>query len=465
MGHRALTGKTKGNTTILSAAMADGANLCVDTNETGRNSSSSVDFHFSSDMDDDTSSDAHFQRAPDDPEYRNNNGLTDSLDMTSFARLQQEEQQTFSTVGNPKMFVASDTVNENFEESSFDYRTSGAVASATEKHNQTASSDTHVQLSLEKASLQKRSIESPKQQQFVIDLLDSSDDEEEGRASSSVVIPTVTFSKKPRLILNAGAASATAVASYQARSSNMPNWMKQSSSSSMTEPGSSDSVHEIPTQQRQLQQQQQQRHAQIVPDHPEYLQFPPGFQPTWIHMTPPSRKLPPPTSQPSSHTPYPQKKLYRLSLLNVHEFTIEGLSPQWNMPPSSISGLRVPIRQISRKHGKSVYEFDRDENGVRSGGGKWRIPLGAYHEFAAYLRSDPHTRIIGIPPNQLQIASLERARKEKGYPNPEQLIEYGVPVGLAKALAPFQRGGVEFVKEKGGRALIADGKHFWIHSF
>lgn len=66
--------------------------------------------------------------------------------------------------------------------------------------------------------------------------------------------------------------------------------------------------------------------------------------------------------------------------------------------------------------------------------------------------------MIGIPANQLQIASLGKARLEKGYPTANKLVSLGVPRGLATALAPFQRGGVDFVIERQGRALIADGK-------
>lgn len=62
----------------------------------------------------------------------------------------------------------------------------------------------------------------------------------------------------------------------------------------------------------------------------------------------------------------------------------------------------------------------------------------------------------GIPLDQLKIASLGKARLEKGYPSVKRLINIGVPKGLATALAPFQRGGVDFVVEKKGRALIAD---------
>jgi hypothetical protein len=65
-------------------------------------------------------------------------------------------------------------------------------------------------------------------------------------------------------------------------------------------------------------------------------------------------------------------------------------------------------------------------------------------------------RVTGIPENQLKIASLGKARLERGFPSKRNIISKGVPRGLAKALAPFQRGGVDFIAEKEGRALIAD---------
>jgi hypothetical protein len=182
-------------------------------------------------------------------------------------------------------------------------------------------------------------------------------------------------------------------------------------------------------------------------------------------------------------------KAYRLSLLNVNEFTIDGIVPRYGYPVTSISGLRKPIKRICHNHTPKAYydtrtirtgnddddgygdhENDTDHDDVAAaalGGypnrtptrptGKWRIPLSAYHELAGYLMSLPHTKIIGIPANQLQIASLERTRQERGYPDAETLVQYGIPLGLAQALAPFQRGGVDFVREKQGRALIADG--------
>jgi hypothetical protein len=220
----------------------------------------------------------------------------------------------------------------------------------------------------------------------------------------------------------------------------------------------------------------------------EYVPFPPGFQPNWLEIMPPppgqqlstsgslaaASASPPAFQQPRNH------RYYRLSLLNVNEFTITGLPPHYDAPPTSITGLRVPIRKIARDHGgKAVYDTGgsgiEDEgvgessggggaaassstSGVRTGGGRWRIPLGAYQAFYGWLSSEPNTRVDGISSHQLQIASLERARQERGYPSADDLVLRGVPRDVAMALAPFQRGGVDFVIDKGGRALIADGE-------
>ena len=142
-------------------------------------------------------------------------------------------------------------------------------------------------------------------------------------------------------------------------------------------------------------------------------------------------------------------KVYRLSILNVNQFTISGLPPRFDVPPTSLTGLGPVIRKISRTHGKA--EFDRTN-------GKWRIPLGAYQALYGYLTKDSSTKVFGIPQRQLQITSLERARQVKGHPSVEELVQKGVPKNIAKSLAPFQRSGVDFVVHKNGRALIADGK-------
>ncbi|GKZ00892.1 hypothetical protein MPSEU_001040800 [Mayamaea pseudoterrestris] len=186
---------------------------------------------------------------------------------------------------------------------------------------------------------------------------------------------------------------------------------------------------------------------QPMPNAPLYMKLPSNFRPTWQHILPPTHASSLPRLADNHGS---QLKRFQLSLLNVNEFSFMGLPvSSFDVRPTPISGMRVPIRQISRPYGKAEFEQDAD-------GGKWRIPLGAYQPFYAYLCSLSNTRVEGISFRQLQIASLEKARQEKGYPTPEELIEKGVPSGLASALAPFQRGGVDFVLEKEGRALIAD---------
>ena len=83
---------------------------------------------------------------------------------------------------------------------------------------------------------------------------------------------------------------------------------------------------------------------------------------------------------------------------------------------------------------------------------------GAYQAFVSYLRNNKMWKVKGIPDDQLKIASLGKARLDKGFPSAQKIISYGVPRGLATTLAPFQRGGVDFVMERNGRALIADGR-------
>jgi hypothetical protein len=212
------------------------------------------------------------------------------------------------------------------------------------------------------------------------------------------------------------------------------------------------------------QHHQQLHHRLATIGIPEYVPYPPGFRPTWTalmpDMRPPAAIAPAATAAAAARPP--RRKYYKLSLLNVNQFTITGLSPEYGGPPTSIAGLRVPIRQIARDHGKAVFDKDPSSsssgegdsasaNNVSnySGSGRWRIPLGAYHAFYAYLVSDPNTRVDGIPPHQLQIASLERARQEKGYPSMEAIADRGVPPRLAKALAPSSEGASTLSSRRG----------------
>ena len=54
------------------------------------------------------------------------------------------------------------------------------------------------------------------------------------------------------------------------------------------------------------------------------------------------------------------------------------------------------------------------DGGWGQGGGKWRIPLGAYYTLLTYLTSSTgQDVIIGIPAEQLRMASLGRERMDK----------------------------------------------------
>lgn len=188
---------------------------------------------------------------------------------------------------------------------------------------------------------------------------------------------------------------------------------------------------------------------QVAYERPVYINIDSANPPTWRTLlpSPVAHRKPPPSANGGSKV-----RRFKLSLLNVNEFTIAGMPLYMDGPPTPVTNLRTAIRQISRDHGKAV--FERDKNG--NGGGKWRIPLGAYQAFVGFLKDQANTYVEGIPQHQLQIASLEKARQDKGYPEIDEVIRMGVPTKLALALAPFQRGGVDFVHEKGGRALIAD---------
>ena len=88
---------------------------------------------------------------------------------------------------------------------------------------------------------------------------------------------------------------------------------------------------------------------------------------------------------------------------------------------------------------------------------KWRIPLDAYQRFHTWITSTKgRGRVEGIPDQQLKVATLGRQRMDRSYPSVDDLMAKGVPAGIANALAPFQRGGVDFCLERNGRALVAD---------
>jgi hypothetical protein len=169
--------------------------------------------------------------------------------------------------------------------------------------------------------------------------------------------------------------------------------------------------------------------------------------PTWEHLWPNLHVAnPAPLINTTS-----QIKAYKLSLLSHTDFTVTAVmhhTNRYDFVPS-LSGLRKPIKEITRIHARE------GEKAILEGG-RWRVPLSVYQVFYSYLCNQSYTEVEGIPQAQLSIASIGRAAAERGDPSPEALIDNGVPPGLAYSLAPYQRGGVDFVLQRNGKALIAD---------
>ena len=201
------------------------------------------------------------------------------------------------------------------------------------------------------------------------------------------------------------------------------------------------------------------------------LSIPETHIPTWDHILPSNFFAPHHLGGYNGGIPTYRKII--LSLINFWEFTLEG----------EVS--RIQIKKIAKGHigkdGRNGAVFERvgilpddpalkgssidNTNNNTLGGrndqyyrseGKWRIPLGAYQPLLTYLSSVTNTIVEGIPSEQLRAATLGRERFQKGYPSAEDLVKRGVAESVARALAPYQRGGVDFILEKEGRALLAD---------
>jgi SWI/SNF-related matrix-associated actin-dependent regulator 1 of chromatin subfamily A len=275
----------------------------------------------------------------------------------------------------------------------------------------------------------------------VVDICDSDDDNEQSRISCDAEISKGTNNNEQR------------IQSGPEHQSNAP-----------TEPnsGQHDTSHKSdPPASQQSQSQQHQnpipiqnfapQYQHIVFSQPIVFKNHDGFEPTWKTL------IAPPQTNPASSTN--ETRQFKLSLVSHDEFTITPIkhySNSFHYEPN-VHGLRIHIKQIARKygHGKTAtFEKVKLDDGREQG--KWRIPLGAYYAFLTFLTESPNTIVEGIPNPQLKIASVARAAAERDYPSSEALINCGVPPGLANALAPYQRGGVDFVLQRNGRALIAD---------
>ena len=230
---------------------------------------------------------------------------------------------------------------------------------------------------------------------------------------------------------------------------------------------------------------------------PSYIQIPTSHTPTWSNILPKDYY----SSQQGHHnnqyqynsygSSASQRKKLSLSLINMWEFTItiESLDygyGGYNNRHEVIQGLRSNIKKIAREHvgreGRKGAIFERGSLGegivpddpllkqvTNSEGdadnssqptGRWRIPLGAYQQLMTYLISDRNNVVEGIPPEQLRAATLGRERQsKKEYAKVDELLKRLVSPSVCHALAPYQRGGVEFILDKEGRALLADGKY------
>ena len=213
----------------------------------------------------------------------------------------------------------------------------------------------------------------------------------------------------------------------------------------------------------------------------------PGHVPTWEFPVPEQKRAP----QRQRYVPNAVKaSAFKLSLLSCSDFTITPIQrpDEWNGPRGSLAGLRIHIKKAAKPYGGAKFERaddDGDDNDDKNGdstegvapvgpAGRWRIPLGAYGGLVGYLTTivDEQGRrayVEEIPVRNLQMATLGRELKNKAYPSAQALIDEGIPSGIAKALAPYQRGGVDFALHQDGRVLIADemglGKSEWEAAF
>jgi hypothetical protein len=212
------------------------------------------------------------------------------------------------------------------------------------------------------------------------------------------------------------------------------------------------------------------------------IEIPPEHTPTWQHILPPNyfaqRK-----EQRLNQYGRTRRK-FVLSLINLWEFTLttESIDVYGQSQEEVFHGLRGPIKKIAKDHigkdGRKGAIFERGAGGEgimpddpslkqataglsnedgnnNAPKGKWRIPLGAYQALFTYLTREGS--VEGIQPEQLRVATLGRERADKKeYPTVKSLLDRGVSPVVAAALAPYQRGGVEFIIEKEGKALLAD---------
>jgi hypothetical protein len=181
----------------------------------------------------------------------------------------------------------------------------------------------------------------------VIELLDDDDDDQASKRQRTEEPPADPAST-----------------SHAARYSHMPDWMKQKvqqeqGAATRIVPGKSLSAHRLAASAQAAVKKQIRLQRPPTQHEPIYLDLPPEFEPTWTNPLPPQV-----LKRPVGH------RSFELSLLNVKEFTITGLPITYEGPPTAVAGLRKMIKEVSKGHGKAV--FERDKEGAS---GRWKIPL------------------------------------------------------------------------------------------
>jgi hypothetical protein len=218
---------------------------------------------------------------------------------------------------------------------------------------------------------------------------------------------------------------------------------------------------------------------------PVFINFPSGHTPTWTEILPHDFfRANCPVDVSASATP--KKRKLVMSLINAWDFSIDveplNHTIRSENEDESLARLRTQIRKIAKNHiGKGgrrgasfqcgfcikgilpddpifnqAFSNKSTAEDVMKKACKWHVPLGAYQALVTYLTSDPENDVIPIPPEQLHEVLLSRERLKKNFPTVSDLLKRGVNARVAQALAPYQRGGVDFILDREGRALLAD---------
>jgi len=217
---------------------------------------------------------------------------------------------------------------------------------------------------------------------------------------------------------------------------------------------------------------------------PIYINVPSGHTPTWSEILP-HDFFGANCSVDHSAPATPKKRKLVMSLINAWEFSLDVepfIDSRSENEDRALARLRTQIIKIAKNHmgqgGRKGAIFKRglsekwilpddpllklafsnksSDESVVGKGGKWLVPLGAYQALLTYLTSDQENDVIPIPPEQLHAVLLSRERLKKNFPTVSELLRRGVNPRVAEALAPYQRGGVDFILDREGRALLAD---------